>query len=67
MSDKESGEVCPGSCGGVDVCWCSDDELWARLLGDKDPCAPGKDWVSAAFGDLDDDDEAAVRRAGGGA
>lgn len=22
----------------------SDDEFWARLLGDDDPCASGKDW-----------------------
>lgn len=22
----------------------SDDEFWARLLGDDDPCALGKDW-----------------------
>ena len=27
----------------------TDDEFWGRLLGDDDPCAPGKDWVAAAF------------------
>lgn len=27
----------------------SDGEFWARLLGDDDPCAPGKDWAAAAF------------------
>lgn len=31
-------------------CYCPDDTFWARVLGDDDPCAPGKDWVSAAFG-----------------
>ena len=30
-------------------CWCPDDALWGRLLGDDDPCAPGKDWAAAAF------------------
>ena len=29
----------------------SDDEFWGRLLGDDDPCAPGKNWAAAAFGD----------------
>jgi hypothetical protein len=33
-------------------CYCPDDVFWRRLLGDNDPCAPGKDWAAAAFGDL---------------
>lgn len=37
-------------------CYCPDDVFWGRLLGDDDPCAPGKDWAAAAFGELDDDD-----------
>jgi hypothetical protein len=37
-------------------CYCPEDVFWGRLLGDDDPCAPGKDWVAAAFGD----DEAAT-------
>jgi hypothetical protein len=32
-----------------------DDVFWRRLLGDDDPCAPGKDWAAAAFGQPDDD------------
>lgn len=32
-----------------DICVCPDDVFWGRLLGDKDPCAPGKDWASRAF------------------
>jgi hypothetical protein len=32
--------------------------FWGRLLGDNDPCAPGKDWAAAAFGTLDDEDGA---------
>lgn len=38
-----------------DACFCPDDMFWARLLGDDDPCAPGKDWAAAAFGALDDE------------
>lgn len=33
-------------------CYCPDDVFWRRMLGDADPCAPGKDWVAAAFGPL---------------
>jgi hypothetical protein len=32
-----------------DGCHCPDDVFWGRLLGDDDPCAPGKDWAAAAF------------------
>lgn len=32
-----------------DMCVCPDDVFWGRLLGDDDPCAPGKDWAAAAF------------------
>ena len=35
-------------------CYCADDVFWARMLGDDDPCAPGKDWVSAAFGEIEE-------------
>lgn len=38
----------------TDGCWCPDDVFWYRMLGDDDPCAPGKDWAAAAFGELDD-------------
>lgn len=38
-----------------DGCYCPDDVFWARLLGDNDPCAPGKDWVAAAFGEEEPD------------
>ena len=41
---------------GEDDCYCPDDVFWARMLGDNDPCAPGKDWVAAAFGELGDAD-----------
>jgi hypothetical protein len=41
-----------------DGCYCPDDVFWGRLLGDNDPCAPGKDWAAAAFGTLDDEDGA---------
>ena len=40
-----------------DWCVCPDDVVWGRLLGDADPAAPGKDWVSAAFGPGDYDVE----------
>lgn len=30
-------------------CYCPDDVFWARMLGDDDPCAPGKDWAAKAF------------------
>jgi hypothetical protein len=46
--------TCPG-CGADledEVCVCPDDVFWARLLGDDDPCAPGKDWAAAAFGEV---------------
>jgi hypothetical protein len=43
-------------------CYCPDDVFWGRLLGDDDPCAPGKDWVAAAFGPLDDDTPAPATR-----
>lgn len=33
-------------------CYCPDDVFWARMLGDDDPCAPGKDWIAAAFGEV---------------
>lgn len=41
----EHSEGCSG-----DICVCPDDVFWGRLLGDDDPCAPGKDWAEAAFG-----------------
>jgi hypothetical protein len=34
-------------------CYCPDDVFWARMLGYDDPCAPGKDWAAAAFGELE--------------
>ena len=37
-------------------CYCPDDVFWGRLLGGDDPCAPGKDWVAAAFGEMEDDE-----------
>lgn len=37
-------------------CTCSDDVFWGRLLGDGDPCVPGKDWAAAAFGEGVEDD-----------
>lgn len=40
-----------------DGCYCPDDVFWGRLLGDDDPCAPGKDWAAAAFGELDEEEE----------
>jgi len=47
--------TCPTCHANLDeeVCVCPDDVFWGRLLGDQDPCAPGKDWVAAAFGTLD--------------
>ena len=42
---------------GDDICVCPDDVFWGRLLGDNDPCAPGKDWAAAAFGDIDEDEQ----------
>lgn len=37
-----------------ELCWCPDDAFWGRLLGDDDPAAPGKDWVIAAFGPMEE-------------
>lgn len=51
-------DACP-TCGAdlnEDICVCPDDVFWARLLGNKDPCAPGKDWAAAAFGEVGDVD-----------
>lgn len=46
-----------------DGCYCPDDVFWARLLGDRDPCAPGRDWTIAAFGELEASDlEAKIER-----
>jgi hypothetical protein len=38
-------------------CYCPDDVFWGRLLGADDPCAPGKDSVGSAFGEMGDGDE----------
>jgi hypothetical protein len=46
QEDCPGGEFCDYAC---DQHIESDDEFWGRLLGDDDPCAPGKDWISAAF------------------
>lgn len=52
MSDEMREAQVPhvADCDG-DGCYCPDDVFWARMLGDDDPCAPGKDWAAAAFGD----------------
>ena len=55
MSETEHTPGCiPG-----ELCVCPDDVFWGRLLGDDDPCAPGKDWVGAAFGEIDDEGDPA--------
>lgn len=51
------GDTLPGHVNAAcdeDGCYCPDDVFWGRLLGDKDPCAPGKNWAAAAFGEVDD-------------